>query len=350
MPASAPTTVERPGPRDFDDIFRLIGGYRISQAIYVVAELGIPDLLSSGRRHCNELAEKTNTHPAALYRVLRFLAGAGLFAEVGPHEFQLTRLGGTLRADLPFSAGTIARWLVGEHNWSPWAHLIHTVRTGETAFDHTHGMGPFEYLGKNPAVSEVFNATMTTLAERSGDGVVERYDFSGIRTLVDVGGGHGYLLARVLKAHPAMRGVLFDLPHVVAGAGPALEKLGAADRVEVSSGSFFDGVPQGGDAYIVRQIIHDWDDDRALAILRNCRAAMARSGKLLVIERQISPNHREAMRVLHIDMEMLANIGGMERTDDEYRSLFNRAGLELTTITPLMDGGGFSIFEAVPSD
>jgi O-methyltransferase domain len=202
-------------------------------------------------------------------------------------------------------------------------------------------------ITKNAEASAVFNAAMTSSSARSGTGIVGRCDFSGLRKVVDVGGGHGFLLATILKSNPTMRGVLFDLPDVVAGAGQILENSGVRDRCEVVGGSFFDALPTGGDAYVLRQIIHDWDDDRALAILRNCRAAMAGKGKVLVIDRQIAPHHREAMRVLHVDLEMLVNVGGMERTDTEYRSLFENAGFRLARIAPLMDVSGFSVFEGV---
>jgi hypothetical protein len=228
-----------------------------------------------------------------------------------------------------------------------WGRLIHSVRTGETAFHHVHGVGPFEYLRKDPQASAVFNSAMTSLSARSGAAIAERYDFSLLRKVVDVGGGHGFLLATILRANPTMRGILFDLPDVVAGAGQVLENLAARDRCEIVGGSFFEALPKGGDAYVLRQIIHDWDDERALGILRNCRAAVTRTGKVLVIERQILPDHREAMRVLHADLQMLVNVGGMERTDAEYRSLFEKAGFRLTTIVPLMDAVGFSVFEGV---
>jgi hypothetical protein len=208
-------------------------------------------------------------------------------------------------------------------------------------------MGPFEYFRKNPEASAVFNSAMTSLSARSGTGIVERYDFSGLRKVVDVGGVHGVLLATILRANPTMRGVLFDLPDVVVGAGQVLENFGVRDRCEVVGGSFFGGLPPGGEAYVLRQIVHDWDDDRALAILRNCRAAMTETGKVLVIEREIAAHHREAMRVLHLNLEMLVNVGGMERTEAEYRSLFENAGFRLTTIVPLLDAGGFSVFEGV---
>jgi O-methyltransferase. len=329
------------------EIFKLIGGYRISQAIYVVAEIGIPDLLAAGPKNCDELATETNTHAPTLYRILRFLAGAGLFNEVGPQKFELTRLGSALRMDVPGSGNMAARLWLSQFHWDPWGRLIHSVRTGETAFDRVHGMGVFQYLEKNAEASAVFNATMTASSARSGTGVVERYDFSGLRKVVDVGGGHGFVLATILKSNPTLRGVLFDLPDVVAGADQILKNSGVRDRCEVVGGSFFDALPTGGDLYVLRQIIHDWDDDRALAILRNCRTAMTGTGKVLLIERGIAPDHREAMRVLHLDLEMLVNVGGMERTDAEYRSLFENAGLRLTNIVPLMDAAGFSVFEGV---
>ena len=336
-----------PSPQDFAEIFKLIGGYRISQAIYVVAETGIPDLLAGGPKSCDQLATETRTQAPTLYRLLRFLAGAGLFNEIGPQKFELTGLGSALRSDVVGSGRIAARlWLMQSH-WDPWGRLIHSVRTGETAFDHVHGVGVFKHLEKNAEEAAVFNAAMTASSVRSGTGVAERYDFSGLHRVIDVGGGHGFLLAAILKANPALRGVLFDLPDVVAGAPQVLADSGVEGRCEIIGGSFFDPLPKDGDVYLLKQIIHDWDDDRALAILRNCRAAMTGKEKLLVIERGIAPDHRKAMRVLHIDLEMLVNVGGMERTDAEYRSLFENAGFRLKSIVPLMDAGGFTVFEGV---
>jgi len=338
---------EVPSPQDIGEMLKLIGGYRISQAIYVIVELGIPDLLAAGPKRCDELATETKTHAPTLYRILRFLAGAGLFNELDPQEFELTRFGSTLRTDVPGSPYAAARFWLSGFLWGPWGRLIHSARTGETAFNHVHGMGVFDYFKSNADASAVFNAAMTSNSARSGAGIVERYDFSGVRKVIDVGGGHGFLLATILRSNPTMRGVLFDLPHVVAGASQVLENSGVRDRCEVVGGSFFDALQTSGDAYVLRHIIHDWDDDRALAILRNCRAAMKGTGKLLVIEREIAPDPREAMRVLHLDLEMLVNIAGMERTNDEYRSLFDAAGFQLTRTVPLMDVVGSTVFEGV---
>ena len=338
---------EMPSSEHFSRIYQLVGGHRVAQAIYVVVELGIPDLLSSGPVNCRELAAKSGAHSPTLNRLLRFLSGAGLFDEVDHEVFVLTALGATLKTGAPGSPSTIVRMLLREFHWRPWSNLIHTVRTGETAFDHTHGMGVFDYLRTHPDDSEIFNAAMTASSTRSGTGVAEHYDFTGVHTVVDVGGGHGFLLATILNLNPGVQGVLFDLPDVVAGAAPVVASY--MDRCKIIGGSFFDELPQGNDIYILRQIVHDWDDDRAEMILRNCRAAMTRPSKLLLVERRVDPDHREAMRVLQVDMEMLVNVGGMERTDSQYRSLLNRAGFEMTRIIPLMDSAGFSVFEGVPS-
>jgi hypothetical protein len=339
-----------PTPKDFGEAFKLIGGYRISQALYVAVELGIPDLLTNGPKHCDDLAVQTQTHGPTLYRVLRFLAGAGLFNEIAPREFELTQLGSALRGDIQGSIGPAVRLWLSESHWVPWSQLLHSVRSGEHAFSRAHGIGVFDYLNQNPEIASIFNATMTAGSARLGAALVKEYDFSGIRKIVDVGGGHGFTLATILAAHPAMHGVLYDQPDVVAGAAPVLDKAGISNRCEVIGGSFFDSVPPGADAYVLKQVVHDWDDEQSLAILRNCRAVLPKGGKLLLVERQIAENNREAMRVLHIDMEMLINVSGLERTDAEYRSLFERAGFRPTGIVPLMDGAGFSVFEAVRED
>jgi O-methyltransferase domain/Dimerisation domain len=339
-----------PSPEDFAQIFGLLGGYRVSQALYVAVELGIPDLLLSGPKHCDELAAKTKTHGPTLYRLLRFLAGAGLCNETGSREFELTPLGSALRSDIPGSISPVVRLWLSESHWLSWGHLLHSVRTGEHAFDHAHGMRVFDYLRNDSELSAIFNATMTTSSTRLGSALLKHYDFSGIRKIVDVGGGHGFTLAMILAANPSMHGLLYDLPDVASGAGQIIDAEGVRERCEIVGGSFFDSIPAGAEAYVLKQIIHDWDDEQSLMILRNCRAAMPKEGKVLLIERRIEPDHCQAMRVLHIDMEMLVNVCGMERNDAEYRSLLERAGFRLVRVLPLMDGAGFAVFEAVPSD
>ncbi len=325
-----------------------MSGYRVSQAIYVAAKLGIADLLKEGPRGTDDLAQATGTHAATLYRVLRFLVGVGLFDEVAPHRFALAPLGSGLRTDLPGSIRPNVLMLLDQASWRPWGQLLYSVQTGGTAFEHVHGVGRFDYLTEHPDTAAVFNEAMSSNTARSGTAITDAYDFSAIKRLVDVGGGHGLLLATILGAYPTMRGVLFDRPQVIAGAQATLEAAGVSDRCELVSGDFFAEVPSGGDAYLLRQIIHDWDDARALTILRNCRQAMTERGRLLVVERAISPDYRLALPVLHIDLEMLVNVGGQERTDAEYYSLFGTARFELTSIVPLGDAAQFSVFEGVP--
>ena len=337
-----------PSEEQLDKLFQLMSGYRVSQALYVVATLGIADHLKDGPRESDELAQATGTHPGALYRLLRFLAGAGLFQEVDPGRFALTPLGAGLRADVPGSLRPTTLMLLDEVHWPAWGQLLHSVRSGETAFALVHGTGFFDYLAQHPVPAATFQRAMTSNTAWSGTAITEAYDFSGIRRLVDVGGGHGLLLATILQAYPAMQGVLFDRPEVAAAAQATLEAAGVADRSEIVVGDFFRAVPPGGDAYILRQIIHDWDDAQAATILENCRRAMLRSGRLLVVERAIVPDHRQALPVLHLDMEMLVNLGGLQRTDAEYGTLFATAGFLLSSIVPLGDAAQFSVFEGVP--
>jgi hypothetical protein len=330
-------------------LYGLISGYRVSQALYVVAKLDIAGLLADGPRTSDDLAEATGTHAGALYRVLRFLAGVGLFDEVAPRRFSLTSLGVGLRGDVPGTIRPMVLMLLDGYHWQPWGELLHTVQTGETAFHYVHGMGVFEYLQEHSETAADFNRAMTSNTAQSGTAITQAYDFSGVQRLVDIGGGHGLLLATVLGAHPTMQGVLFDHPDVVAGASVVLEETGVADRCEIVSGDFFRSVPSDCDAYVLRQIIHDWDDARAVQILRNCRDSMGGQGKILVVERRVDPDYHHALQVLHVDLEMLVNVGGCQRTDEEYRALFAAAGLRMTNIIPLNDAAQFSVFEGVPA-
>jgi O-methyltransferase domain/Dimerisation domain len=326
----------------------LLGGYRVSQALYVAATLDIAGLLSNGPRSSEDLAAVTSTHAPSLYRLLRLLAGVGLFDEVAPHVFGLTPLGAGLRDDVEGNLRANTMMVLSPAEWEAWGHLLDTVRTGETAFDHVHGMGRFQYLSEHPDEAEMFDRAMTSNTALSGRAILASYDFSGIERLVDVGGGHGLLLATILQAYPTMRGILFDRPEVVLGAPMLLEAAGVADRCDVRSGDFFEHVPDGADAYVLRQIIHDWNDSAATRILRNCHDAIPASGKLLVIERRLERDYRNALLVLLLDMQMLVTLGGGERTDDEYRLLFAAAGFDLSAIAPLHDAAGFAVFEGTP--
>jgi hypothetical protein len=233
--------------------------------------------------------------------------------------------------------------------WDAWGQLLHSVQTGKTAFNEAHGMGFFAYLGQHSDIARIFDQAMTSNTARSGTAITRAYDFSATQRLVDVGGGQGLLLATVLQAYPTMHGVLFDRPGVVAGALAILEASGVAERCQVVGGDFFEAVPAGGDAYILRQILHDWDDVRATEILNNCHRAMQGPGKVLVIERTIAPEYRQALPALGLDLEMLVNLGGLQRTEAEYRALFAAAGFRLSAVVPLGERAQFSVFEGVPA-
>jgi O-methyltransferase/methyltransferase family protein len=336
-------------PEQFQTLNRLIGGYRVSRAIAVVVGLGIPDLLASGPRTIDDLAQATETHASALYRVLRLLAGMDLFEETAPRQFRLTPLGHGLRSDVPGSMGSTALMHLDSARWRSWDDLLYSVRTGEIAFPRVHGVEIFDYMREHPDAAEVFQQAMTANTARSGAAITQVYDFSSVERIVDVGGGHGLFLARILQAYPALHGVLFDQPEVVKGASKILTAAGVADRCALVGGDFFAEVPQGGDIYLLRQIIHDWDDERAMLILANCRRAMAPSGNVLVIEAAISDDYQQSAPVLQLDLEMLVNYGGRQRTEDEYRALFTAAGLKLGKIIPLGDPGQFSVFAALPA-
>jgi O-methyltransferase domain len=311
-------------------LLALVRGYRISQAIYVVTQLGIPDLLADGPREIDELARATESHALSLRRVLLFLAGVGVLDKVGPQRFALTPMSGLLRTGVPGSVRPSVLLSLGESHWRPWGHMLHTVRTGETAFDHAHGTGLFEYLAGHPEVGAVFNAGMLGNSPDHARLVAATYDFSKMSVVVDVGGGRGRLLATILERYPRLRGILFDQPHVIEDARQSLEEVGVVDRCELVGGSFFDAVPADGDVYVLRNIIHDWDDDQAIAILMSCRRSMTDGARLVLVERYLATDPHEALLVLHADLEMLVNVGGRERTTDEYAALLARSGLRLT--------------------
>jgi len=326
---------EAPSVESRERLLALVRGYRISQSIYVATRLGIPDLLADGPRDIDELAHATGSDPPSLRRVLRFLAGVGVLDEVGPSRFALAPLGVGLRTGVPGSLRPAVLLLLDESHWRPWGHLLHTVRTGETAFHHAHGVGLYDYLAGHPEVASVFDAAMSGNSPGHARLVAATYDFSRMSLVVDVGGGRGQLLGTILERHPRLRGILFDQPHVLEGARPILEAAGVVDRCELVGGSFFDAVPAGGDAYILRGIIPGFEDDQAVAILTNCRRAMAAGARVLLVERYVATDPHEALPVLLSDLEMLVNVGGRERTTDEYATLLARGGFRLAQVIPL---------------
>ncbi len=317
----------QPVATDFATVNALVGGHRISQAIYVAAELGVADHLTAGPRTAVDLAARVGADADALSRVLRFLTGLGLFEEVAPSTFALTAQGATLRSDVAGSLRATARMVVSDYHWQSWGALLTAVRTGETAFQRVHGTGLFEYLAARPDAQRLFADAMTANTARAGTGIAASYDFSGIGTLADIGGGRGLLLATLLRAYPHLSGLLFDRAEVVADAAATFAAEGVAARSTIVSGDFFTAVPAGADAYMLRHIIHDWNDADAIRILQTCRAALGPASRILMIERPLGDAHPRGLPQLHFDMEMLANLGGKERTHDEYRALLTAAGL-----------------------
>jgi O-methyltransferase/methyltransferase family protein len=314
-------------------MMQMIAGKWVSRAISAAAELGIADLLAEGERGTAELADACGAHEPSLYRLLRALASLEIFAETAPRRFVLTPLADCLRTDSPDSLRAMARFISTPLAWNSWGHLTDAVRSGESCVQKMGIGNPFEYLKAHPDEAGVFHEAMTNLSRQSAPTIAEAYDFGRYRKLVDVAGGHGLLLTTVLARYPSLEGVVFDLPGVVSGASDAIRAAGLEGRCQAVGGDFFEAVPEGADCYMMKHIIHDWDDEPSAAILRNCRRAVAEGGRVLVLEMILAPGNEADFSKL-LDLEMLAIPGGRERTETEYRELFTAAGLELTAVIP----------------
>jgi hypothetical protein len=320
---------------------QLVNGYGAAQAIHVAAVLGIADRLAAGPKTANELADAAGAHPDSLYRLLRALASIGVLEERDERRFALAELGQGLRSDAPRSLSGWAAFIGRPPFWESWGALLHSVRTGENAFRHVHGQSVWEYRAARPEEQAVFDGAMASMTGAANAAILDAYDFGQFRTVVDVGGGNGTLLGAILERHGAVRGLLFDQPHVATGAEETLAPF--ADRCRTVGGSFFDSVPTGGDAYVLKAIIHDWEDHEAIAILSVCREAMAPGAAAVIIERDLGPPNADPDAKFS-DLNMLVNPGGRERTYDEYRRLCDQAGLRLAGSTPT--ASGWAVFEA----
>jgi hypothetical protein len=327
------------------DLLQLIDGYRISQAIYVVATLHVPDHLSNGPLTSERLASLTGSHPQTLYRVLRALAAVGILREGPNKQFELTSLGEGLRTGAPGSRAAWARQTARPAIWQAWGHLLEAVRTGDSAFASVHGTDIWGYRAVNPEENAIFDLAMREGSERAATAVLDAYDFAGFRNIVDIGGGDGALLARILARCRNVSGTLLDQAHVVAAAGDVLRAAGVAERCEVVAGNFFEHVPRGGDVYLLKFILHDWQDKPSRSILRNCREAMKQGARLLVIERLVGPPN-EGSDSKFSDLHMFVNVTGCERSQEEFAALFASAGFALRNTIPL---GDLSILEASAS-
>lgn len=316
-------------------VLRMIWGLHISRAIYVMAELGVADLLADGQMTAGQLAEATQTHELSLYRVLRLLAGLGVLTENQDRSFGLTILGERLRTDAPASMRSWARLtdsIGGVRSFDP---IVETVRTGSPGLSIAYGMSWFEFLATHPEQALGFQSAMSERTAAFASSVAAEYDFSAASTVVDVGGGKGTLLAAILEKHDHLRGVLFERPEVASDAAAVLAAAGVADRCEVVAGDFFAGVPGGADIYVLANVLHDWDDERSVQILASCGNAVAAGGRVLIVERLILDDPAEAVPVLLSDINMLVLTGGLERTNAEYASLLTRAGLVFGRVLPV---------------
>ena len=314
-------------------LFLMSQGVVVSTALSLAAELGIADVLADGARSGEELAKATSTHPRSLHRVLRLLSSVGVFTEVQPGRFALTSLGECLRTGVP---GSMRSWLrmVGLKVWfHTYGDALYSLRTGKPVFEQTIGAEVFDYLAAHPEESEIFNSAMSDFGQGVAAAVLQGYDFSDVHTVVDVGGGNGSFISAILQANPRMTGILFDMPHVAEGARKSIAGAGLAKRCDIAAGDFFKAIPAGGDAYVLRWIIHDWDYDRALIILRNCRQAMKGTARLLLVEAVIPPGDAPHPGKL-VDFVMLTALGGQERTAEEYDRLLDDAGFRLKRIFP----------------
>ncbi len=337
----APTKEGDPSPLV---LFQMATGYWVSQAIYVAAKLGIADLLKDGPQSCVALATATGADAASLFRLMRALASVGIFSHVRRDCFALSRLAESLQTDTPGSLKAMVM-TIGEIHYQACGNLLHSIQTGSPAFNNVFGRSLFDYLQHNAEAADTFNHGMTNLSSMLAYAVLMAYDFTGISSIVDIGGGEGRLLRKVLELNPEMRGAVLDMPATIETTTQDLDHKTCVGRCSYLAGDFFDSVPEGADAYLLCGAIHDWDDDRAVTILRNCRRAMAKSGRVLLVD-MVVPEDDAACFSKLLDLNMLVMNGGRERTKAEFRTLLDAADYKLTRIVPTM--APQSVIEAVP--
>jgi len=335
------TTKEIPPPLQ---MLQLISGFWIARCVYVAAKLAIPDFLKDGAKTADELATVTNTHAPSLFRVLRALAAVNVLTQTDDYRFGNTPMSETLRSDVPGSIRAFAMTELGEEHYPAWGELLHSVRTGGIAFDKAFGEPVWEFFAKHPDNAQIFNDAMSGITAQAQEALHGAYDFPGINTIVDVGGGHGGLITSILTRHPNMHGILFDAPVVIEGAQPKIAASTIAERCRVIGGDFFQSVPSGGDAIIMKWIIHDWNDEQSVSIMKNCHRALPDNGKLILVEAVVPPGN-EMHFAKFIDLNMLVMTGGRERTQAEFRQLYESAGFRLTRVVPTESP--FSVIEGV---
>jgi ubiquinone/menaquinone biosynthesis C-methylase UbiE len=314
-------------------MIQYITGFWMSRAVYIAAKLGLPDLLQSGPKTTDELAQATGTHPPSLYRVLRALTSAGVFKKESDGRFGLTPLSETFVTNTP---GTMRWFLIselGQEHYPAWGNVMHSVKTGEIAFDNQFGADVWQYFANNPEDAAVFNDSMSANTAAANQAIMAAYDFSPFKTVIDIGGGHGGLITSILQQNPQTKGVLFDAPPVIEGARAKLEQAGVADRCQAIAGDFFKEVPGGADAYVMKWIIHDWEDQKAIAILKNCRKHMQPNNRLLIVDCVVPDNDAPDFSKT-FDLNMMVMTGGKERTEKEFSELLQASGFKLLRTIP----------------
>jgi hypothetical protein len=327
-------------------LIQMCAGAWVSAGVYAAAKLGLADHLADGPRSALDLAPVTGTHAPTLHRFMRTLAGFGILAEGDGQTFALTELGEALKTGAPGSARSTLIAFGGPAFWRTWEEIVYSLETGKPAFDKVWGMPIFDYLAQDPEAASHFSEAMVGFHGSEPPTVAEAYDFSGLQTVVDVGGASGNMLAALLSRHPGLRGVLFDLPHVVRDAPALLKARGVESRVTIETGSFFERVPAGGDAYLLSHIIHDWSEAQCLTILGHCREAMRPDGRLLIVETVLPEGNVPHQGKLQ-DLVMLVFPGGQERSEAEYRVLLDKAGFRLNRVVPT--SSVVSVVEGVPA-
>ena len=317
---------------DTEQLTRMIASAALSRAICTIGELGVSDHIKAGApQSIATLARLTGTHERSLYRLLRFTASYGVFREMGDRHFDQTALSAALGTDAAGSFRAATRMF--HRIFKGWDGLDHSIRTAQAGFVKVFGEPMFDYIGHNPELAPLFDAGMTAFHGHETQAMLDAYDFGEVKTLADIGGGNGLLLAAVLHRYPQLQGVLFDLGHVVGRARASLKTAGLEQRCAVVEGSFFDAIPAGADAYLMRHIIHDWTDEQSVQILSNCRKVIPVHGRVLLVEFTV-PGANQASLGKDVDMMMMTFPGGMERSNEEYAALFEQSGFRLTKVTP----------------
>ncbi len=315
-------------------LMQLIFGKTLTQCVSLLARFRLADHLASGPLTAEELADLTGLRSDYLFRILRLMAGVGVLTRDPGDRFGLTDVGQLLRTNVHGSLQPIAEYMTDPWCWQPWKEFANGLTNGDPIFERTFGKPVFEYLAEHPAEAEVFNAGMTGFSEMVSHAILQNYQFRSFTHIIDVGGGHGSLLAHILKQNPSCRGTVFDAPQVIEGAKTAIRDQRLDGRCDAVGGNFFESVPAGGDLYVLKHIVHDWNDEKALTILKNTRRAIANGGKVILVE-MVVPESNEPSFAHLLDLEMMVVCDGKERTANEYRELLLQAGFRMTRILPL---------------